>query len=139
MFDKLKKNYVDFKVNINNSKSQNVEENNATQVVGSDIYRNVKNIIVKNVLLCLESIVIVNNVADSSPLVGKIEDLYIDEKCDDTEVEHFDLKIELLCSSFNENFEAYEISEGDEHKFYNLKDLYLIKTHKSILVFHCIS
>ena len=36
--------------------------------------------------------------------------------------------------SFNKNFEAYEISEGEEHKFYNLKDLYLMKTYQSNLV-----
>ena len=111
-----------------------MEENNATQVVGSDIYRIVKNIIVENVLPRPESIVVVNNVADSNPLFGKIEDLYIKEKCDGTEVEHFAVKIELLSSSFNKNFEAYEISEGDDHKFYNLKDLYLMKTYKSNLI-----
>ena len=65
---------------MNNSKSQNVQENNATQVFGSDIYRTVKNIIVENVLLRPESIVVVNNVADSNPLFGKIEDLYMVSK-----------------------------------------------------------
>ena len=53
---------------------------------------------------------VVNNVADSNPLVGKIEYLYIEEKCDGTEVEHFAVEIELLSRSFNANFKAYEIS-----------------------------
>ena len=53
------KRYIDIRFNLHN-----VLNNNCNVVLGSDIYRTVKNIIVENVLLHPESIVVVNNIAN---------------------------------------------------------------------------
>ena len=95
----------------------------------NDHYSIIKNVIV--VLLKSGAIVVVSNVADSHPFFGQIADMYKNEKCDGTEVKHFAAKIELLNSSFNEHFHAYEINEGHEYKLLNLKDLCSLKAFKT--------